>query len=112
MNIYFRPPLDQLILDGKQTITIRCWKQKPPKVGQVLSAQTGYARNTRFADLLVTKVFEWTDDIKITDDLAKKVGYDSVRDFELAYQNLYGDKSGEKGRTKWFIKFEVLKTYR
>ena len=115
MNILFTPPSDQKILDGTKTMTARCWKRKPPCVGQIIDAQTGYANSTRFAKLKVLNVWEW--DGKITgesamqatglskSEIASREGFDSWEDFISVYYGLNSQKFLDEDRTDYFIDF-------
>ena len=58
-NIMFSGDNPQKILDGAKTLTARYWKRKPPKVGELVTASTGYKKETRFAILRITGVHEW-----------------------------------------------------
>ena len=116
MIILFTPPSDKKILDGKKTMTARHWLQKPPQVGDIIDAQTGYAKNTRFARLKIIDVWEWdanaafdpTDDsIVITEDIGRKEGFDSADEFQCAYFDLNKHNWDEEKRIHYFIEFEL-----
>lgn len=111
MNILFTPPSDQKILSGQKTMTARCWKRKPPRIGQVIDAQTGYANSTRFAQLKVIDVWEWDGDINsecLTDEIARKEGFVDVDDFIFAYYSLNSRTIADNDRRHWFIEFELI----
>ena len=111
MNILFTPPFDQKILSGQKTMTARCWKQKPPRVGQIIDAQTGYANSTRFAKLKVVDVWEWDGSMTsecLTDEIAKKEGFEDANDFIFAYYSLNSHTIADNDRRHWFIEFEVV----
>ena len=117
--ILFTPPSDQRILDGTKTMTARFWKRKPPKEGALISAQTGYAKTTRFAILKVLKVWEWDgedvsrvlsgigDHRDITEEIAKKEGFESIGGFCETYYSLNAHNWHDPDRTHWFIEFEL-----
>ena len=111
MIILFTPPSDQKILDGRKTMTARCWKRKPPRIGDIVEAQTGYKKSTRFAQIRVCNVWEWNGNITsemLTDEIARKEGFDSVDDFIFAYYSLNAHTIGDADRKHWFVEFEVM----
>ena len=62
-NIMFTEPNPAKILSGEKTMTARCWKRKPPRIGAIMSASTGYKKETRFALIRVRDVWEWDGDM-------------------------------------------------
>ena len=58
-NILFSGDNPQKILSGSKTLTARNWKKKPPRAGQLMTASTGRKKETRFAIIRVTGVWEW-----------------------------------------------------
>ena len=58
-NIMFTEPNPAKILSGSKTLTARNWKKKPPRAGQLMTASTGRKKETRFAIIRVTGVWEW-----------------------------------------------------
>ena len=118
--ILFTPPSDQSILDGKKTMTARLWKRKPPKIDAFISAQTGYAKTTRFAILKVISVWEWDgDDVfnlgdhqHITEEIATKEGFENIGQFCEAYYGLNAHNWEAPDRKHWFIEFELIEALR
>ena len=58
----FTEPNPAKILSGEKTMTARNWKRKPPLPGDECTASTGYAKETRFAIIRITNVWEWDGD--------------------------------------------------
>ena len=88
MIILFTPPSDQKVLDEEKTMTARLWRKKPPKIGEVVRAQTGRKKETSFAHLKVIDVWEWTGYLMTTQsskynilEIGKKEGFDTPTDF-------------------------------
>ena len=136
-NIMFTPPADQKILDGEKSMTARFWKRKPPKVGQLMTASTGYKKETRFAILRITGVHEWDGNMEEKDwngdplapdaesatglskqEIAEREGFgDTPRDkdsrltdweaFIEAYYGINAQKFLDDGRLHYFIQFKV-----
>ena len=128
-NILFTPPSDQKILSGEKTLTSRYWKRKPPKVGAHVTASTGRKKETRFAVLRITGVYEWDGRIYDTNaksvtglsrqEIAKREGFggtprpkDSWLDdwdaFIEAYYSLNAEQFKDDDRNHYFIAFESL----
>ena len=111
MILLFTHPNDLKIISGRKTITARYWIKAPPRVGDIVDAQTGYAKSTRFAKLKVTKVEQWTGsagDPLLTADLAHKEGYNSLTEFIDAYHAFNASKRDIDSRRKhYFIHFQL-----
>ena len=128
--ILFTPPSDRKILDGEKTMTARYWKRKPPKVGDLIAAQTEYSKSTRFAILKIKNVFKWhisvnfsiffLDDIlggwkvpskRKLKNIAIQEGFDLWINFLHEYHRLNAnkfDKFSSPKRTHYFIEFELV----
>lgn len=115
--ILFTPPSARKILIGQKTMTARLWRAKPPKVGDLVAAQTGYAKTTRFAVLSILKVWRWDADAvlaelgehpHLTDEIAKKEGFETKDEFCDAYFHLNKHNWDDPTRIHWFIEFEVI----
>lgn len=117
------------ILDGRKTMTARCWSNnyKHFEVGEIVAAQTGRKKDTRFAHLEITKIFRWhlgsdtniffwndekekweSPSIQKLTTIAKKEGYGTWAEFMGAYITLNGSRLQALGRTNWFIEFKVI----
>ena len=128
-NILFTPPSDQKILSGEKTLTARYWRRKPPKVGAHVTASTGRKKETRFAVLRITGVYEWDGRIYDTNaksvtglsrqEIAKREGFggtprpkDSWLDdwdaFIEAYYSLNAEQFKDDDRKHYFIAFDVI----
>ena len=58
-NIMFTGDSPSKILGGEKILTARCWLRDPPVVGARVTASTGRKKETRFAVLEITGVYEW-----------------------------------------------------
>ena len=58
-NILFSGDNPEKILNGTKCMTARNWKRKPPIVGSLCTASTGYKKETRFAVVRILDVMEW-----------------------------------------------------
>ena len=132
-NIMFTPPSDAKILDGTKTMTARCWKRKPPRTGQLMTASTGYAAETRFAILRVANVWKWdcAKDDKNAEavtgltrqTIAEREGFANswqhdpdtwLTDWDafiMAYYGLNATKFLDDDRQDYFIGFDLLQPY-
>ena len=133
-NIKFTPPSDQKILDGEKTMTARCWKRKPPKVGDLMTASTGYAKSTRFAVISVRNVWEWnalmgidSNAEYVTDmskqEIAEREGFKDawshdpdtwLTDWDAfieAYYSINATKFLDDDRQHYFIGFDLIMPY-
>ena len=128
-NIMFTPPSDAKILDGTKTMTARCWKRKPPRIGALMTASTGYKKETRFALIRVNGVWEWDGEMsgksamKIMwlskEEIAKREGFGNtprpegsrLTDWDAfieAYYGLNATKFLDDDRQHYFIGFELV----
>ena len=117
-NIQFTSPADEKILAGRKTMTARCWRRKPPKVGSLVTASTGRKASTRFAVLKITGIYEWDGKIdpcnaeKSTglrfDEIAYREGFRTWNDFIYAYYSLNVQAFLDDKRTNYFISFELV----
>ena len=115
-NILFTPPTDKKILGERKTLTARFWKRKPPEVGDYVTASTGRKKETRFAVLKITGVYEW-DGISVGsaesatglqfNEIAFYEGFNSWVDFISAYHSLNAHNAHQPDRKHYFIKFEI-----
>ena len=131
-NIMFAEPNPAKILSGEKTMTARCWKRKPPKVGAFLTASTGYKKDTRFAIIRVLNVWEWNALMGVDSDaetvtgmskqeIAEREGFkDSwthdpgtwLTDWDAfieAYYSINATKFLDDDRQDYFIEFEVVR---
>ena len=114
--ILFTQPSDEKILDDIKTMTARYWRANPPKVGEVVRAQTGRKKETTFAYLKILKVTQWNgylissgDTGYVPVDVARKEGFDgSVIDFLSAYRDLNRHNWTDETRKHWFVEFEMI----
>ena len=117
-NILFSGDNPQKILSGSKTLTARNWKKKPPRAGQLMTASTGRKKETRFAIIRVTDVWEW--DGKITgesamqatglsqEEISRREGFDGWDAFIEAYYSINATKFLDDDRQDYFIAFEVI----
>ena len=131
-NIMFTEPNPAKILSGEKTMTARCWKRKPPRAGQLMTASTGYAANTRFALILIRKVWEWEVDLSgkgaekdtglSKQEIAEREGFgntprpkdSSLTDWDAfieAYYSINATKFLDDDRRDYFIAFTLLQPY-
>ena len=117
--ILFTPPSNKKILDGTKTLTARCWRQKPPKYGEVVRAQTGRKKETTFAYLRIVDVWKWDgkdlpriDGFPTNDSemqmITKKEGFSTWGEFYDAYHSLNAWCWDDPKRTHYFIGFKVI----
>ena len=128
-NIMFTEPNPAKILAGDKTLTARNWKRKPPKIGELMTASTGYAKETRFAVIRVLNVWEWELDLegrgaeKATgmsrQEIAEREGYHKPNrdpddwitdwhDFATAYYGFNAQNFLKDGRKNYFIKLALV----
>lgn len=116
-NILFTPPSDKKILSERKTLTARCWKRKPPKVGEHVTASTGRKKETRFAKLKITGVYEWDGSSARSaeaatglqfDEIAYREGFVHWIEFVTAYDSLNAHNYHRPDRKHYFIKFELV----
>ena len=131
-NIMFTEPNPAKILSGEKTMTARCWKRKPPKIGALMTASTGYKKETRFAVIRVANVWEWELDLsgrgaeKATglsrQAIAEAEGYGNTPrpkdswltdwdEFIGAYYGINAQKFLDNDRQHYFIKFNLITHY-
>ena len=117
-NIMFTEPNPSKILSGEKTMTARCWKRKPPKVGALMTASTGYKKETRFAIIRILNIWEWKGELNPADaehitgypakEIAEKEGFTTWADFINAYYSINATKFLDDGRQDYFIGFELI----
>lgn len=119
MIILFTPPNDELILEGRKTMTARHWLKKPPRVGDIVDAQTGRKKETRFAKLKILNVVRWNgmdppegaassrEVWEKASEIAKKEGFEKWKHFLRCYQRLNAHDWNNSKRLHYFIEFEV-----
>ena len=128
-NIMFSGDNPSKILNQTKTLTARCWKRKPPRTGQLMTASTGYKKETRFAIIRVTNVCYWdgiSDGIyaeAITgltkQQIAEREGFgntprppdSSLTDWDAfidAYDSINGLNAFDLSRQDYFISFELV----
>ena len=133
-NIMFTPPSDAKILDGTKTMTARCWKKKPPHLGALMTASTGYKKETRFAIIRVRNVWEWNGFMGVDSDaeavtgmtkqeIAEREGFKDawshdpdtwLTDWDAfieAYYSINATKFLDDDRKDYFIAFHLLQPY-
>ena len=127
-NIMFTEPNPAKILSGSKTLTARNWKKKPPRAGQLMTASTGRKKETRFAIIRVTDVWEWDGQMdqenaeSVTGlthaEIAKREGFgntprpegSNLTDWDAfieAYYSINATKFLDDDRTDYFIGFKV-----
>lgn len=129
--ILFTGDTAKKILSSEKSMTARYWRRKPPKAGTTVRAQTGRRKDTAFALLKVTGVYEW-DGSMFGDTAEAATGLtpteigdrEGFKDFYIkspfewrtswdafidAYYSLNAHNflDGE-GRTHYFIAFELI----
>ena len=116
-NIIFSGDNPSKILNQTKTLTARNWKRKPPRTGQLMTASTGRKKETRFAIIQVTGVYEW--DGKITgesamqatglsqEEISRREGFDGWDAFIEAYYSINATKLLDDDRQDYFIGFKV-----
>ena len=130
-NIMFTEPNPAKILSGEKNMTARCWKKKPPSEGALMTASTGYKKETRFAVIRVTGVYKWDGEMDIvgknaeaitgltTQQIAEREGYGNTprpKDsgltdwdaFIVAYHSINATKFLDDDRINYFISFELV----
>ena len=123
MNILFTPPADDRILDGIKTMTARCWRQNPPRLSEVICAQTGRRKDTAFAYLKVVGLALWRPDTDTSRDLEERTGYSlgeiaeregfrTWEEFVDTYKALNAHNWDDPKRKHFFIDFEVVENLR
>ena len=131
-NIMFTEPNPAKILSGEKTMTARCWKKKPPRIGALMTASTGYKKETRFALIRVAGVYEWDGDMDgrnaeaVTGltraEIAKREGFgntprpegSSLTDWDAfieAYYGINATKFLDDDRKDYFIGFDLIHPY-
>ena len=131
-NIMFAEPNPAKILSGEKSLTARCWKRKPPKVGDLLTASTGDKKETRFAIIRVLNVWEWNALMGVDSDaetvtgmtkqeIAEREGFKDawshdpdtwLTDWDAfieAYYSINAKKFLDDDRLNYFIAFEVVR---
>lgn len=115
-SIIFTPPTDQKILTGEKTMTARLWKQRPPKPGDFVAAQTSRRKDTLFATLEIIGVWEWGGGIGYCGDLpyshqtiAKKEGFTSWDAFWGVYKFSNLHHWDDPDRKHYFVEFKTEK---
>ena len=127
-NILFSGDNPQKILSGSKTLTARNWKKKPPRAGQLMTASTGRKKETRFAIIRVTDVWEWDGQMdqenaeSVTGlthaEIAKREGFGNtprpegslLTDWDAfieAYYSINATKFLDDDGTDYFIGFKV-----
>lgn len=103
-----------------KTITARFWKQKPPIIGEIVTASRNRHASSRFAKLKIINVFKWipgeTDALEIFaksgytfQQIAEKEGFKNFPEFFDAYASLNGHlEPDDPTRTHYFIEFQVI----
>lgn len=128
-NILFTEPNAGKILSGEKTMICRNWKRKPPAVGSLCTASTGYAKETRFAVIRILDVMEWNghmdgvDAEKVTgmskQEIAEREGYGNfdthpdsmLTDWDYFISAYYGHNAQnfkDRKRKDYFILFELV----
>ena len=128
-NILFSGDNPSKILNQTKDLTARCWKKKPPRAGQLMTASTGRKKETRFAIIRVTGIYDWTPDLsgisasKATgltpQQIAEREGYGNtprpkdswLTDWDAfieAYQSINATKFLDDDRINYFISFELV----
>ena len=118
--IQFTSPSDEKILNGTKTMTARFWRKTPPRLSEIVRAQTGRKKETTFAYLKVVglaiwKPFEDTDqDLQdrigySKDEIAVMEGYENWDQFLSAYMKLNSHLDSDDPNPKrkhYFIDFQ------
>ena len=128
-NIMFTEPNPAKILSGSKTLTARNWKKKPPRAGQLMTASTGRKKETRFAIIRVTGVWEWDGKMDglnaeaiigiSKQEIAEREGFgntprpegSNLTDWDAfieAYYSINATKFLDDDRQDYFIAFEVI----
>lgn len=119
-NILFSGDTPQKVKDGTKDMTARFWKQRPPVVGEIVTASTGRKSETRFAKLKILKVSRWkpghTDAQSLfvrtgytPQEISEKEGFQDFDEFFEAYSSINGHHDPfDPRRTHYFIEFKVI----
>ena len=104
----FKKEFIQSILNHEKVQTRRIWKRPMVKIYNYYWAQTSRRKDSRFARFQVLSFNKW-DGVYISEEDARKEGFDSAKDFWGAW---YGINSNERiddpTRTHYVIEFNVI----
>ena len=73
--IQFTSPSNEQILAELKTITARFWRKAPPRLSEILRAQTGRKKLTTFAYLRVVGLALWRPKTDTSRDIEQRLGY-------------------------------------
>ena len=119
-NILFSGNTPGKVKDGTKTMTARFWKQRPPVIGEIVTASTGRKTETRFAKLKILRVSRWkpghTQEWSLFNktgytpqEIAEKEGFGDFDEFFEVYTLINGHHDPyDPRRTHYFIEFKVL----
>ena len=102
----FTKPMKQRIMESRKTQTRRLHFNARAKVGSEHWAQTTMHRDSRFARLKITKVWEW-DGKTISDKDIKKEGFESQEAFWKVFNQLNRLHKQDPNRKHYAYEFEV-----
>ena len=108
--ILFTPMSALKIWQREKTVTSRLWLTQRAKVGSHHWAQLNMRAESRFARILITKVWIW-DGRNADQHFAKKEGFDSPTEFLFAYWELNAHKWEDERRKHYAIEFQVEQTF-
>ena len=104
MILFTRETAEMIVL-GRKTQTRRCWKKgRTVKPGSIHWAQTDYSASSRFARLVIIDTRE-EDPMTISEEDARREGFDSQSDFIKAYYalNPRADQDVASGEKKHYV---------
>jgi len=102
----FKPEHEQMILEGKKTVTRRVWKRPMVKVGGIYKAKLKMLDKKYFAKIKVLKLYKQKlKEIMVRD--IEKEGYSSLSEFVDIWKKI--NKSWEGDTEVYVIEFEVVK---
>lgn len=120
-NIMFSGNTPGQVVNEQKNMTARHWLQKPPNVGDIVTASTGYKKETRFAKLKILDVYAWDGkrkpsiykvDFYSTENVLYEIGiregFSSWDEFYDAYESLNAWDWDNPKRKHWFIEFELI----
>ena len=74
-NILFTPPANEKVLDRTKTMTARFWRREPPALSSIVTASTGWRKETRFAEIQIVGGCIWKPETDASRDIEERIGY-------------------------------------
>ena len=102
----FKPEHEQMILEGKKTVTRRVWKRPMVKVDGIYKCKTKMLDKKFFAKIKVLKLYKQKlKEIMVRD--VEKEGYSSLSEFVDIWKKI--NKNWDGNTEVYVIEFEVIK---